>query len=182
MSKSITVVKFWYVITFSIPEFLLLVPIFPASCAGTLVLGFYMKIFSFSPDVLGLNCLYIWSYFTKRLSQILSIVKGLSSLSNIFSIICRMVWYFSGKFNNMWVIVYELWICTSVFGRSPPRNSNSMIHSPGFLGVLSSFHLSNIFHSLVQEHPVVSSKFPENLIHACLSSLSLCIFFISLTI
>ena len=81
--------------------FLSLVPVYPTSCAGTLVLDFYLKGFSSSLEVIGLDCSFVPSNFAKILSCILSIVIGSLSLSNLSSIIYAMVWYYPGKFNIM---------------------------------------------------------------------------------
>ena len=64
------------------PEVLLLVSVLTASHAGNLVLGFYVKVFSSSHDILDLDCSFIRSNLTESLSQILLIVKVLSPSSN----------------------------------------------------------------------------------------------------
>ena len=97
VSGFVTVVTFWCVCTFSVPAVLWLVPIFPASRAGTLVLGFYVHFISSSLDVLGIDCSFILSKKSKILSQILLIVKGFYSSSNSYSRISMMVWYSSGS-------------------------------------------------------------------------------------
>ena len=104
MSGLVTVATFWYVCTFFMPEVIWLVSIFPASCAGTLVLGFYVKDFFIFYWHFGLSCLFIWSYLSESLSLILSIVKWLSSSSNLYSIISTKFCYSSRRFNSMWVI------------------------------------------------------------------------------
>ena len=83
------------------PELLWIVPVFTASIAGTLVLGFYLKGFSSYIDPIGLDCLFIRSYFTEILSQILLIVRVLLSSSNLSSILYTMVWNSSDKFDRI---------------------------------------------------------------------------------
>ena len=46
ISRFVAVFTFWYVRTFFIPVVFFLVTIFPESRAGTLVLGFYIEVFS----------------------------------------------------------------------------------------------------------------------------------------
>ena len=72
------------------------------SCIGIYIKGFWLSL-----DPLGVDCSFVWSYFTEILSWMLSIVKGLSSLYNSPSLIYTMVWYPSGKFDSMWVIIPE---------------------------------------------------------------------------
>ena len=81
-----------------------------------------------------------------------------------------MVWYSSGNFDSMWVIVSESSICTLNFRRSPLSSSSSVINYSGFLVMSSSLHLRNFLRSLVLEAPLVGSTFLESFIHACLAS------------
>ena len=138
---------------------------------------FTQRAFSSSLDVFGIDCLLIGSKFSESLSQILSIVICLSLSSNLSYRISTMVWYSSGKFDSMWVIIYESSMCTLSFCRSPLSSSMWVIRSSGFLVTSSSPHLENLFHIIFLEAPVVGSKFHPRL--SCISVLiefCLCLF------
>ena len=105
ISGFVIILEFWYAFTFSMSELLWLVTLYPASCSGTLVLGFYAKVFLSSIDIFGLDFLFVQSYFTEILSQIILIVKGWYSSSNSYSRMYMMFFYSSGYFNRTWVIL-----------------------------------------------------------------------------
>ena len=88
-----------------------------------------------------------------------------------------MVWYYSGKFDSMRVIIYESSICTSIFHRYFLSSSISVIHSLEFLVMPSILHLENYLCSILLEAPVVESNFCESFIHTCLVSHYLLSFF-----
>ena len=62
MSKFVAVTICWYVCTFFMTAVFSLVPVSTSSCTGTLVLRFYVKGFSFSIDVIVLDC-FLFSKF-----------------------------------------------------------------------------------------------------------------------
>ena len=66
-----------------------------------------------------------------------------------------MVWYSSGKFNSMRVVISELSIFMSGFHRSPLSIYSLAIHYSRFFVTSSSLFLRNILRSLVLKAPVV---------------------------
>ena len=71
MSRFVAAMSFWYIPTFFMPAVFFLVTVFPAWCAGTLVLGFYVDGFSSSLEVIVLDCLFVQSNSIKSLLRIL---------------------------------------------------------------------------------------------------------------
>ena len=131
MSRFVAVMTLWYICTYFMPALFSFVPLFPASCAGTFIFRFYIKwLFIFSWGFCFLlfvpSVKFYWKFVTK------------SILSTKIS---TVVWYSSGKFNSMWVIISVSSICTSIFRRCPLGNSSSVIHSSGFLVMSSSSNL-----------------------------------------
>ena len=170
MSSFFIVVTVWYIHTLYVIEVLLILPVLPASFSGTLVLGFMLRVFSYSLEVIVLDCLFIKSYFTKSLSQIILIVKGSSPSSNSSSIISMMFWYYLGKFDSMQVIISELSNFMSIFCRSLLSNLSLVIHYSGFLVSSSIFRLVNFLLILVLKAPVIDSNLFEIFIRHCLAS------------
>ena len=82
MSWYITVISCWYVRNFSLTEFLWLVPVFPASCAGTLLLRFYIKGFFILSWSSSSWLFFHLVKFIQKLVTVLLVVKGLFSSSN----------------------------------------------------------------------------------------------------
>ena len=80
-----------------------------------------------------------------------------------------MVWYSSGEFDSMCIIIYGSSMCASIFRRSHLSSSILVIHSLVFLVTPSSFYLANILCSLVLEAPVFGSFPPESVIHSSLA-------------
>ena len=170
----VAVMTFWYVFTFFMPELFSLVPVYPARCAGTLILGFYVERFSSSLEALGPDFSFIRSNFIKSFSQIFSMVIGLSLSSSSSS---RVSWWFV-------ILQLTLIVCESSFLSCQCVRQffvgisilSLAIHSSGFIVPSSSLHLANFVCSLVLEAPVVGSIFLESFIHASLASLYLSYF------
>ena len=101
MSGFVVVIIFLYVLNLFMTEVFSVVPVSTASCAGTHVVGVYIKVILSYLEVLVLDCLFIWSNFTKRLPWILSIIRGSFLSSNYYSRNSTVVWYSSGKFKSM---------------------------------------------------------------------------------
>ena len=170
MSGFVVVIIFLYVLNLFMTEVFSVVPVSTASRAGTHVVGVYIKVILSYLEVLVLDCLFIWSNFTKRLPWILSIIRGSFLSSNYYSRNSTVVWYSSGKFKSMWFVITELSMCTSSFFSSSLSILSSVIHSLVFIVTSSSSHLENFLHSPVLEPPLFGSKFLESFIHASLVS------------
>ena len=150
--------------------FFLFVPVSPTSFAVNLILGVFVWFFFVFSWHFVVGSLFVRSYFTKSLSRVLSVGRGFSSSSNSLSIIYTKIWYYLGKFNRMWVIIYESSICTSIFCRSPLSSSILVINSSGFLVTSSILHLANFLHCFVLKFPVVGSIFLEMFVLYSLTS------------
>ena len=77
-----------------------------------------------------------------------------------------MIWYSSGKFDSMLVIIYESSMCMSGFCVSPPSILILVIHNLEYIVTSSIIHVANFLQSVVLKAPVVGSNFLESFIQA----------------
>ena len=165
ISRFIAVITFWYVCIFFMKELFLFVTVFSTSRAGTFVLVFYVKgFFIFSWGF----CFWLFVHSVKiyrNFVSYFSIVRGWSFSYSTSYIISTIFWYYSGKFDSMWVIFSESSIFTSSFWRSPLSDSSWVIHSKGFIVTSCSLQLYNLLCSLILEAPVVGPYFLKSCIH-----------------